>query len=212
MGNSLSGAQYSFQQEPLHNNNPVAIPIHGNPTHINVAPENGNNINNNDNNVAGDNNRAGNFIINLGPRRGGMLDGDNIFGAIRNDLAAYFPFGRVAPPPPVHSTSSIKSLVNLHKDSVHLTRVSLPPRHDDASEKRIEDGEREGEQQVAGDQVEKEYAYNLAFVFDSLEACEVRIIFQSPPPLPSLSSSTGITKKSRYNSIPILFIIFYYCY
>lgn len=180
MGNTLSGAQYTFQQEPLNG----------------VVVANGNNPGQPANNVDNDNNadnRAGNFILSLAPRRG-LLDGENnLFGTIRNDLAAYFPFGRIAPPPPVHQTSSIKSLINLHKDSVQLLR--LP--HND--------GEKESD----------DLLYKLAFIFDATEDCEVRIIFQSPPSLSLDSSKDKSVYAYKFNpSLPPspLFLVEYYYY
>jgi E3 ubiquitin-protein ligase MGRN1 len=161
MGNS-AGVPYSFQQEPLHgvvvasdanrnqnNTNVQNNDVNGNINNSanNVSSNNINNASNNANVINGDNNangaRPGNFIISLAPRRG--LDGDNLFGAIRNDLASYFPFGRFAPPPPIHQATTIKSLVNLHKDSVVFTR--------------------EGE----GDM------YKLHFKFDALEPCVIKV-------------------------------------
>lgn len=168
MGNTLSGAQYTFQQEPLNG----------------VVVANGNNPGQPANNVDNDNNadnRAGNFILSLAPRRG-LLDGENnLFGTIRNDLAAYFPFGRIAPPPPVHQTSSIKSLINLHKDSVQLLR--LP--HND--------GEKESD----------DLLYKLAFIFDATEDCEVRIIFQSPPSLSLDSSKDKSVYAYKFNPLSL---------
>lgn len=128
MGNSV-GVPYSFQQEPL---NGVVVSSDNVRNNNNAQSENNVNINNgtnsntsnnannpNSNNANGA--RPNNFIISLAPRRG-VLDGDNLFGTIRNDLAAYFPFGRLAPPPPIHQATTIKSLVNLHKDSVVFVR------------------------------------------------------------------------------------------
>lgn len=169
MGNSASGP-YTFRQEPLNGivvaSDPGSVTNVRNQNNTNVqnnenngnatSANNGNNINNgniiNSNNNININNpnggRPGNFIISLAPRRG-VLDGDNLFGTIRNDLAAYFPFGRFAPPPPVHQATTIKSLINLHKDSVVFTR--------------------EGE----GD------SYKVHFKFDALEPCAIKVYFNA---------------------------------
>ena len=155
MGNSAA-VPYSSQQEPL---NSVAVASNvpspnqqqqnlNDNNSSNAINTNTTNNNNNNNNVNG--NRPGNFIISLAPRRG-VLEGDNLFGTIRNDLSAYFPFGRFAPPPPIHHATTIKSMVNLHKDSVVFVR----------------DGE-EGHDVAM---------YKVHFKFDALEPCSIKVYF-----------------------------------